>query len=155
MENIFYAFKEEQQTYADSICHLSFLTIHTKIYSKSEEIYLHARIKSALWSRPTYLYSASASHTTSTNISRETTTVVRLLYISNGLLLFLSTSPATTKQLSFSTQVEPPTSLANSGSFPFSGEVLQDPSLLINSKTLRLICQQRQKSIKECKTGYL
>lgn len=55
--------------------------------------YLQARIKSALWLGPTYLYSAKASHTISRNVSLQTNTDVRLLYNSNGILLLLLSFP--------------------------------------------------------------
>lgn len=113
--------------------------------------YLHARIKSALWSWPTYLYSARASQTTFTNVSLKTTTVVRFLYISNGLLLLLSSASLVAEKLTLLTFSTPSqaegasTAFPNTDSFPCEGESINDPSLLINSKALRLICSQPKK----------
>jgi hypothetical protein len=103
--------------------------------------YLQARIKSALWLGPTYLYSARPSHTISRNVSLRTNTDVRILYNSNGILLVLLCFPKSGGWFpksaffpKFPLSVLGPDETAAS-SFKLSVEL----SLLVFSKTLLLI----------------
>lgn len=113
-------------------------------------IYLHAKIKSALWLGPTYLYSARASQTTSRKLSLLTTIVIRLLFNWNGTLLVLPSFPASkwlpTSVLSKQPVVRQPSTFAepteasNLDMLVSSGSKASlGISLLIISNTLRLI----------------
>lgn len=124
---------------------------HLQFCQTSTNIYLQAKTKSALWLGPTYLYSARASQTTSRKIFLLTNTVVRLLYVSKGLLLL---QPSVSR-----TNLFPLFALLREGSasefFSFRGytfrasnpdsargdetEAYPNLSLLISSNTLWLI----------------
>lgn len=109
--------------------------------------YLHANTRSALWLGPTYLYSAKASQTTFRKISLITTTVVRLLYNSNGTLLLLSSFPETNCLPSSVLSKQVP--LRKAYSFSVCPIEASEPDfscpsrILINSNTLWLICQRK------------
>lgn len=102
--------------------------------------YLHAKTKSALWFGPTYLYSARASQTTSKKVSRLTTTVVRVLYISNGTLLLLWSFPETVF-------LEASDLLGETFSIPSGSKASHELTFLINSKTRWLIWSKKKKIV--------
>lgn len=119
---------------------------------KQKVLYLQARSKSALWLRPTYLYRARASQTMSKKRSRETTTVVSLLYNSKGIPQVVSTFSWIKSLVTFAWS-NPPVSLDSYSaldgirqSFELvasDGKSSTEDSSLITSNTLRLIYEIR------------